>query len=53
MDPDKVECDYFNFIRGDLNAVNSYMGEYMTNYSWAEFTTASLYKKTKMDGAEE
>jgi two-component SAPR family response regulator len=42
VDISKVECDYYKFLEGDAVAVNSYMGEYMSNYSWAEMTTASL-----------
>lgn len=36
------DCDYYNFLKGDIKAINSYTGEYMTNYSWAEFTTGLL-----------
>jgi len=47
----KVTCDYYQFLQGDIQAVNSYLGEYMINYSWAEFTTASLKEKLgKMNG---
>lgn len=42
VDISKVECDYYKFLEGDAVAINSYMGEYMVNYSWAEMTTASL-----------
>lgn len=42
IDPDCLDCDYYNFLAGDLAAINSYTGEYMSNYSWAEFTTAFL-----------
>lgn len=42
VDISKIECDYYKFLTGDVIAVNSYMGEYMVNYSWAEMTTASL-----------
>ncbi|MBO5371848.1 MAG: response regulator [Lachnospiraceae bacterium] len=42
IDPGKIDCDYYNFLAGDVNAINSYTGEYMSNYSWAEFTTAFL-----------
>lgn len=42
VDITKIECDYYKFLEGDAVAINSYMGEYMTNYSWAEMTTASL-----------
>lgn len=42
LNVDMVDCDYFNFLRGDRRAVNSYMNEYMSNYSWAEFTVGKL-----------
>ena len=37
-----VDCDYYDFLRHIPSAVNSYRGEYMSQYSWAEITTASL-----------
>ena len=42
IDTSKVDCDYFNFLRGDRSAINSYRGEYMTQYSWAEVTRSAL-----------
>lgn len=42
VDPDRLDCDYYNFLAGDVKAINSYTGEYMSNYSWSEFTTAFL-----------
>ncbi len=42
LDATKVTCDYFDYLKGDIVAVNSYLGEYMSNYSWAEFTTGLL-----------
>lgn len=41
VDPEKIECDYYKFLKKDMAAVNSYRGEYMKQYSWAEF---SLYQ---------
>ena len=38
-----VDCDYYHMLEGDMNAVNSYYGEYMTQFSWAELTGARLY----------
>lgn len=35
--PDKIDCDYYRFLRRDPVAVNQYRGEYMRQYSWAEF----------------
>lgn len=45
VDTSKVSCDYYNFISGDVRAINSYQDEYMKNYSWAEFTAAVLSKQ--------
>lgn len=41
----KANCDYYRYCAGDTAAVNSYRGEYMTNYSWAEFTAAALARR--------
>ncbi len=43
--PDSFFCDYYAFIRGDVRAVNTYMGEYMAQYSWAEFAVAYLDRR--------
>lgn len=40
----EIECDYYKFLEGDIAAVNSYQGEYMSQYSWAEMTTGTLEK---------
>lgn len=40
--PERINCDYYDFLSGDVGTINSYTGEYMSNYSWAEFTTAFL-----------
>jgi two-component SAPR family response regulator len=39
LDVSKIKCDAYDFEKGDLLAINSFRGEYMVNYSWAEFTT--------------
>ncbi len=46
VNPIKVNCDYYRFLQGETKAVNTYMGEYMANYSWAEFTLNYLDSKT-------
>ena len=33
IDTSRVECDYYNFLRGERMALNAYRGEYMTQYS--------------------
>jgi hypothetical protein len=37
-----VDCDYYRFLSGDTKAINSFTGQYMSAYSWAEFTTGYL-----------
>lgn len=37
-----VDCDYFSFLEGSPQVVNNWNGEYMTNYSWGEYTLANL-----------
>ncbi|MDO5517792.1 MAG: response regulator [Clostridium sp.] len=37
-----IECDYYEWINGDVKAINKYNGEYMSQYSWAEFTHGCL-----------
>ena len=41
----EVDCDYYRYLKGDVSAVNSYHGEYMSQYSWAEMTVGKLEKK--------
>ena len=36
--PRRINCDYFDWIHGEKNALSIYRGEYMTQYSWAEVT---------------
>ncbi len=37
-----VDCDYYRFLEGDVKAINSFTGQYMSAYSWAEFTVGYL-----------
>lgn len=43
--PGKIICDYYDFLDGDARSVNSYNGEYMAQYTWAEFTVGYLERK--------
>ena len=40
--PDTFQCDLYDFYSGKPSAVNSYAGEYMAQYSWAEFINGYL-----------
>ena len=37
-----IDCDYYEWLEGKPHALNSYRGEYMSQYSWAEFTHGSI-----------
>ena len=41
--PELLDCDYYRMLDGDMEAVNSFRGEYMSRYGWAELTSAKLY----------
>lgn len=38
----QISCDYFDFMKGDVYARKKFMDNYMTEYSWAEETNATL-----------
>lgn len=40
--PKKLDCDYYRFLQGDSLAVNQYRGDYLPQYSWAEFRNGEL-----------
>lgn len=42
--PEKLECDYYDYLNGKGKAV--YRGEYMTQYSWGEYTQGLLEART-------
>ncbi len=42
VNPDLFECDLYLLLKGEAAAVNSYRGEYMSTYYWANITEAFL-----------
>ena len=42
IDSNKIDCDYYAYIQGNPAAINAFRGEYMSQYSWAEKTLATL-----------
>ena len=43
IDPDKVDCDAYEYKKNNPDAVRQYRGEYMIQYSWAVFDGDSEY----------
>lgn len=53
LNTELVDCDYYAVLEGDKSQLNSFLGEYMSNYSWAEFTVGELIKlKERMKGGK-
>lgn len=42
IDATCLDCDYYRFLRGDIQAINAFHGEYMKQYSWAESTLGNI-----------
>lgn len=40
--PERLDCDLYRFLRGDLDAVNAFRGEYMSAYPWAGLTESYM-----------
>lgn len=40
---DLLDCDYYRMLDGDAAALNSFDGQYMQQYPWAELTSGRLY----------
>ena len=43
--PEKIACDFYRLLKGDLQFANAYSGQYMVQYSWSEITSGILAKK--------
>ena len=48
VNPEKIRCDAYDYEKGIMSSVNSFRGEYMVNYSWAEFKTG-VYVSMEQD----
>lgn len=45
IDTSCLDCDSYRFLEGDPQAINSYRHDYMSCYSWAEFTLGMMEQK--------
>ncbi len=45
LHPELLDCDYYAFLAGDQTAARMYVGEFMSNYEWAETANAHLAQK--------
>jgi len=44
---DRLSCDFYEMLNGSIKAVNSYAGEFMSQYSWAEIESVALLTRKK------
>lgn len=44
LDPARIRCDYFDWMRGLPSGLNAFSGEYMRQYDWAEATLVNLMR---------
>ena len=42
IDITKLSCDYYDWEKNDPEAVRAFRGEYMSQYSWADYTLAEI-----------
>ncbi|MCR4742873.1 MAG: response regulator [Treponema sp.] len=45
INTDEILCDFYDFLNGDPASINYYNGEYMSQYSWSEFTIGYLERQ--------
>lgn len=43
IDPNKIDCDAYEYKKNNPDAVRAYRGEYMIQYSWAFFSANDSY----------
>ena len=43
----ELQCDYYDYLNNKKDLATSYFGEYMSQYSFAEYTNAHLHSKLK------
>lgn len=47
IDPDKISCDYYDYLDNKAEGVRAYNGEYMAQYSWGEIQNVLFRDREK------
>lgn len=50
--PEMIDCDYYKFCKLDSEVMNTYKGEYMSQYEWASYNKkylSDIYKRWKKE----
>lgn len=43
--PEGISCDSWRFFNGETEAIKAYRGEYMSAYSWGEYTASHMNRR--------
>lgn len=46
VNKNRLNCDLYNAMNGDVEALNSYSSEYMIDYSWAEKSESAVWLRS-------
>lgn len=46
INKNRLNCDLFRAMNGDVEALNSYAGEYMIDYSWSEQSESAVWLRS-------
>ncbi len=46
--PEKISCDYYDYLDNKYEGIHAYNGEYMTQYSWGEIKNVILKDNKKI-----
>ena len=50
INPEAVQCDYYDFLHNDKNSAKNFAGEFMSQYSWAEEAAGFIERKILAEG---
>ena len=45
IDPNKIDCDFYDYLKGEAYAIKNYHGEYMAQFEWAQPLKKKYFKK--------
>ena len=52
INPESIICDYYDFLAGDQKTIQSFTGEFMSQYEWAKEVADFLSKKALQKGEQ-
>lgn len=53
IDPDRIDCDMYRYLRGEEEVVKDYHGDYMSCYNWSDFSSAKFEEIAREERSKE